>query len=92
MVCDEHKFSSSEVGGKMVHAPNGSLHLKQKRCVVAFVLLHISACICDDTMFTFVIDLCKNGPKAPWFSVVAEAGVDDQGIGPVSSRVINDWL
>ncbi len=77
MVCDERKFSSTQVGAKMVHAPNGSLHFKQERRVVAFVFLQLSACICDDTMLTLLVDLCKNCPKAPWFSVVAEAGIDN---------------
>ncbi len=74
----------------MVHAPNGGLHFKQKRRVVAFMFSQLSASICYDAMFTFLVDLCKNGPKAPWFSFVAETGIDNKGIGPVSSRVIDD--
>ncbi len=75
VVSDERKFSSTQVGAKMVHAPDGSLHFEQKRRVVAFVFLQLPACICDDTMFTFLIDLGKNGPKAPRFFVIAEAGI-----------------
>ena len=76
----------------MVHAPNCRLHFKQKGCVVAFVFLQLSAGISDDTMLTFLVDLRKNGSKAPWLFVVAEAGIDNEGIGPVSSWVINDRL
>ena len=43
-------------------------------------------------MLTFLIDLRKNGPKAPGLFVIAEAGIDDEGIGPVSSGVIDDRL
>ncbi len=77
VVCDERKFSSAKVGAKMVHSPNGSLHFKQKRCVVAFVLLQLSACISNDTILTLLVDLCKNGPKAPRFFLVAKAGIDN---------------
>jgi hypothetical protein len=42
-----------------------------------FVFLQLSACICNDAMLTLLVDLCKNGPKAPWFLVVAEAGIDN---------------
>jgi hypothetical protein len=43
-------------------------------------------------MFTFLVDLRKNGPKAPWFFLVAEACINNEGIGPVSSWVIDNWL
>ncbi len=76
----------------MVHAPNCRLHFKQKGCVVAFVFLQFSAGISDNTMLTFLVNLRKNCPKAPWLFVVAEAGIDNKGIGPVSSGVINDRL
>ncbi len=76
----------------MVHAPNCRLHFEQKGSVVAFVFLQLSAGISDNTMLTFLIDLCKNGPKAPWLFVVAEAGVDNEGIGPIFSWVVDDGL
>ena len=79
VVRDERKFSSTEISGKMVHAPNCRLHFEQKGCVVAFVFLQFSAGISDDTMLTFLIDLRKNGPKAPGLLVIAEAGIDDEG-------------
>ncbi len=69
----------------MVHAPNGSLHFKQKRRVVAFVLLQLSACICNDAMMAIWVDLHKNGSKAPWRFVIAQAGINNEGIGPISS-------
>ncbi len=43
-------------------------------------------------MLTFLIDLRKNGPKAPWLFVITEAGIDNEGIGPVSSWEIDDGL
>ena len=92
MVRDERKFSSAEVSGKVVHAPNCCLHFKQKGCVVAFVFLQLSAGISDNTMLTFLINLRNNGSKAPWLFVVAEAGIDNEGVGPVSSGVIYDGL
>ncbi len=76
----------------MVHTPNGSLHLEQKRGVVALVFLQLSAGVSDNTMLPFLIDLRKNGPKVPGLFVVAKAGIDDEGIGPVSSWVIDDGL
>ena len=76
----------------MVHAPNCRLHFEQKGCVVAFVFLQFSAGISDDTMLTFLVNLRKNGSKAPWLLVVAEAGINDEGIGPGSFGVINDRL
>ena len=84
--------NSSEISGKMVHAPNCCLHFKQKGCVVAFVFLQLPAGISDNTMLTFLVNLRKNGPKAPWLFVVTEAGIDNKGIGPVTSGVVNDRL
>ena len=81
-----------EISGKMVHAPNCCLHLKQKGRVVALVFLQLSACISDDTMFTFLVNLRKNCTKAAWLFVVTEAGIDNEGIGPVTSGVVNDRL
>ncbi len=92
MVSDERKFSAPEVGGKMVHSPNGSLHLKEKRCVVAFVLLQLSAGISDDTVLTILVDLRKNGTKATRLFVIAKAGIDNKSVGSVSSWVVDDRL
>ncbi len=92
MVCDERKFSSSEISGKMVHAPNCRLHFEQKGCVVAFVFLQLSAGIGNYTMFAIWINLGEDSSEAARLFVVAEAGIHDEGIGPVFSGVIDDWL
>jgi len=88
----KREFASSEVSGEMLHAPDGSLHFKKKRGVIAFVFLQFSACIGNDAMFALLIDLREDGTEATRLFVVAEAGVDDEGIGPVSSGVVNNWL
>ncbi len=43
-------------------------------------------------MFAFLVDLCEDGSEAARLLVVAEDGVDNEGIGPVSSGVVNNWL
>ncbi len=53
------------------------------------MFLQLPAGVSDDAMLTFLVNLRKNGPKAPWLFVVAEAGIDNEGIGPVSSWVVN---
>ncbi len=83
---------SSEISSEMFHAPNGGLHLKQKRGVIALVFLQFSACICNDAMFAFLVDLCEDGSEAARLFVIAEAGVDNEGVGPVSSGVVDNWL
>ncbi len=61
----------------MVHFPNGSLHFLQKWCVVVFMILQLSAGICDDALLTIWVDLGQNGAKAPWIFIVSKSGVDD---------------
>ncbi len=41
-------------------------------------------------MLAIWVDLCKNGPKAPQFFVIAEAGDNNEGVGPVSSWVVDN--
>jgi hypothetical protein len=86
------EFASSEVSGEMLHAPDGSLHFKKKRGVIALMFLQLSACISNDTMFAVLVDLREDGSEATRLFVIAEAGVDDEGIGPVSSGVVDNWL
>ncbi len=92
MVSDEHKFTASEVSREVVNTPNGSLHFKQKRSVVAFVFLQLSAGICNDAVLAIRVDLGEDGAEATRLFVVSEAGVDDECVRPVTSRVIDDWL
>jgi hypothetical protein len=40
-------------------------------------------------MLAIWVDLHENGP---WLFVVAEAGIDNEGVGPISSWVVNNWL
>ncbi len=76
----------------MLHAPDGSLHFEKKQGVIAFVFLNFSARVGNDAMFAVLVDLRKDGAEATRLFIVAEAGVDDKGIGPVSSGVVDDWL
>ncbi len=43
-------------------------------------------------MLAISIDLCEDGPKAPWLFVIAQAGVDDEGKGPVASQIVKYLL
>ena len=43
VVRHERKFAAVDVGRKMFHAPDSSLHLKQERGVIAFMFLQFSA-------------------------------------------------
>ncbi len=90
MVRHKREFASSKISGEMFHAPDCSLHFKQKRGIIALVFLQFSACICNDAMFAFLVHLCEDGSEAARLLVVAEAGVDNEGIGPVSSRVVDN--
>jgi hypothetical protein len=54
------------------------------------MLLQFSACICNDTVFALWVDLREDGTEAARRFVVAEAGVDNEGIGPIVSGVVND--
>jgi len=45
------KFSSLEVGAEIILAPDGCLHFKQKRHVVAFIFLQLSAGVCNNAMY-----------------------------------------
>ena len=92
MVRDERKFAAAEVGRKMFHAPDSSLHFEQERGVIAFMFLQFSAGIGNDAMFAILVDLCEDGTEATRLFVVAEAGVDNEGIGPVLSGVVDNWL
>ncbi len=92
MVRHEREFAASEISGKMLHAPDGGLHFKKKWGVIAFVFLQFLACIGNDAMFACLVDLREDGTEATRLFVVAEAGVDDEGIGPVSSGVVDNWL
>ncbi len=92
MVCDKREFAAAEVGCKMFHAPDGSLHLEQERGVIAFVLLQLSAGIGNYTMFAVWINLCQDSSEAARLFVVAEASINNEGIGSVFSGVIDDRL
>jgi hypothetical protein len=92
VVSDECKFLASEVSREVIHTPNGSLHFQQKGCVVAFVFLQLSAGICNDAMLAIRVDVSEDGAEATGLFVVTEAGVDDECIGPVASRVVDDRL
>ena len=54
----------------MVHGPNGRLHLEQKGGVIFLMFLEFSTSISNDTMFTFFILLCKDGPESAFVLVV----------------------
>ncbi len=43
-------------------------------------------------MLAIRINLCEDGTEATRFFVVSEAGVDNECVGPVTSRVVDNWL
>ena len=57
VVRHERKFAAAEVGRKMFHAPDSSLHLEQERGVIAFMFLQFSAGIGNYTMFAVLVNL-----------------------------------
>ncbi len=83
-------MSAFEVCRKMVHTPNCCLHFQQKGSIVLFVLLKLSASISDDTMFSGFVYLRQDGAEAAGVGVVSEGGVDDEGVRPVATRVVNN--
>ena len=83
MVRDERKFAAAEISCKMFHAPDSSLHFEQERRVIAFVFLQLSAGIGNYTMFAVWVNLGQDSSEAARLFVVAEAGVNNEGIGSV---------
>ncbi len=67
VVRHEREFAATEIGRKMFHAPDGSLHLKQERGVIAFVFLQFSACIGNYAMFAVRVNLGQNSFEAAGF-------------------------
>ena len=86
------KFAAAEISCKMFHAPDSSLHLEQERCVVAFVLLQLSAGVGNYTVLAVLVNLCQDCSEAARLFVIAEAGVNNEGIRTVFSWVIDNWL
>jgi hypothetical protein len=76
----------------MFHAPYSGLHLEQKGRIIAFVFLQLSTGISNDAVFSVLFDLRQNGSQASWLFVIAQAGVGDEGVWPISSRVIDYGL
>jgi hypothetical protein len=56
------------------------------------VLLQLSAGICNDAMLTIWVNLCEDGTEATGLFVVSEAGVNDECVGSIAPRVVNNWL
>ncbi len=56
------------------------------------MLLQLSAGNGDDAMLAIRVDLSEDGSEATWLLVVSEAGVHNEGTGPVAPRVVNNWL
>jgi hypothetical protein len=54
------------------------------------VLLKLSAGIRDDTMFSRFVYLRQDGTEAAGVGVVSERGIDDEGVRPVSTRIVNN--
>ncbi len=77
MVRHKREFAAAEVSGEMFYAPDGSLHLEQKRGVIAFVFLQFSAGIGNYAMFTVLVDLHQDSSEAARLFVNAEAGIDN---------------
>jgi hypothetical protein len=74
----------------MVPTPNCCLHFQQKGGIVLFVLLEFSACVSADTVFSRFVYLRQDGPEAAGVGVISERGVDDEGVRPVSMRIVDN--
>ena len=56
------------------------------------MFLQLSAGVGNYTMFAVWVNLCQDSSEAAWLFVIAEAGVNNEGIGSVFSGVIDDRL
>ncbi len=51
------EFSAAEIGGKMVHPPDGRLHFKQEWCVLALMFWPFMASIGKSTVLAIQVNL-----------------------------------
>ena len=54
------------------------------------MLLEFSACVSADTVFSRFVYLRQDGPEAAGVGVISERGVDDEGVRPVSMRIVDN--
>jgi hypothetical protein len=80
-------FLIAEIGGEMVHTSDGSLHFQEEWCVVALMLLQLSAGVGDNAVLTIRVDLGDDSHESPGLFVITQAGVDNEGVGPVAVQV-----
>jgi hypothetical protein len=66
------------------------LHFQQKGSIVLLMLLQLPAGISDDTVFSGLVDLRQDGAEPAGVGGVSEGGVDDEGVRPVVTRVVNN--
>ena len=59
--------------------------------IISFILLQLAACISNDAMFAFLINLHQDGPQPPWLLVNSKAGISDDCIRLVLSWVSHHW-
>jgi hypothetical protein len=81
------KFLIAEIGGEMVHTLDGSLHFQEEWCVVALMLLQLLAGVGDNAVLTIRVDLGEDSQEYPGLFVITQAGIDNEGIGPVAAQV-----
>ncbi len=74
----------------MFNVPSAGNEFKQKQCVMFFMFGKRSASIGNDVEFAFVVGLTKDGAEATLILVVAGSRVDDEGVGPILSRIVNN--
>ena len=83
------EVTSSEIRAEMIHSPDSGLHFQEEGGVIFLMSLQFSTGIRNDAEFALFIGLGKNGPKSSRIFVVAEGGVYDERVGPISSWIIH---
>ena len=73
-----------------LHTPNRCSHFQKERRIILFVFDQLSRTVTDDSETIVFVDLGQNGAQTPFQFVGTGGGVDDQGVSPVTPRVVDD--
>jgi hypothetical protein len=76
----------------MLHTPNCSLHLQEETGVVVFMFLELPTGVHNDAVLPMLVQLRQYRSQAAWLLLISQAGVGYEGIGAISSGVVNDRL
>ena len=69
MVREEKEWATSQMRVVVLHPPHGGLHLQQERRVIGLMFLKTTTCVCDGVMFSFLVNLCENGPESSGLAI-----------------------